>query len=92
MKTYTTLKKQLLVNGAVKRQYDKLGPEYALIRTLIRRRVQRGLSQQELAEKIGTKQSAVSRLESGQYNPSVAFLQSVAHALDSELRVSLAKK
>ena len=92
MQTYTTLKKRLLAGNAVRSHYDKLKPEYMLVRALIRLRLQQGLSQSALAAKIGTKQSAVSRLESGQYNPSVAFLRSVAHALDSELHISLTKK
>jgi transcriptional regulator with XRE-family HTH domain len=51
--------------------------------------MQKGLSQGELAEKIGTKQSASSRLESGKYNPSLSFLHKVADALDTTLKVTM---
>lgn len=51
-----------------------------------------GLSQKELARKIGTKQSAISRLESGTYNPSLSFLHRVSGALDARLKLSLSEK
>jgi DNA-binding XRE family transcriptional regulator len=43
--------------------------------------------QKELAEKVGTKQSAISRLENGSYNPSIEFLSKIAHALGKEIQV-----
>ncbi len=89
MRPYTTFKKQVLRDQEIKRAYDALGPEFALVRTIIRRRIAKGLTQEELARKIGTKQSAISRLESGTYNPTVSFLSDVARALDSELKISL---
>lgn len=46
------------------------------------------MTQKQLAEKIGTRQSAISRLESGNANPSIQFLQKVASALDTKLIVS----
>jgi len=92
MKNYRQLKTKLLKNKEVRKAYDNLGPEFALIEMIIKRRIEEGLTQRELARKIGTKQSAVSRLESGAYNPSIAFLQKVADALDARLKVSLSGK
>jgi len=91
-KTYKQLKKELLKNKKIKRAYEKLGPEFALIELIIKRRIEKGLTQKELARRIGTKQSAISRLESGKYNPSLAFLKKVAKALGAELKISLVKK
>ncbi len=90
--TYKQLKRDLLNDKKVKKAYEKLGSEFAIIEMIIRRRIERGLSQKELAEKIGTKQSAISRLESGNYNPSISFLQKVGEALNAKLKISLAKK
>jgi len=88
-KTYKQLKKELLKDRKVKEAYEKLGPEFAVIEMIIRKRIEKGLSQKELARKIGTKQSAISRLESGNYNPSLSFLQKVSEALDARLKISL---
>ncbi|UMX47886.1 MAG: helix-turn-helix transcriptional regulator [Candidatus Nealsonbacteria bacterium DGGOD1a] len=89
MKTYTEFKNKLLKDEEIAKHYEKLGPEFALIEMVIKKRLKSGLSQQDLAEKIGTKQSAISRLESGRSNPSLLFLQKIAKALDSQLEVFL---
>ncbi len=88
-KTYRQLKKELLKDKEIKYAYEKLGPEFAVIEMIIKKRIERGLSQKELARKIGTKQSAISRLESGTYNPSLSFLQKVGEALDAKLKIAL---
>ncbi|MFW6016507.1 MAG: helix-turn-helix transcriptional regulator, partial [bacterium] len=54
---------------------------YNIKSQIIKLREEQGISQKELAEKIGTKQSAISRLENNDYNPSVELLDKVAHAL-----------
>ena len=56
--------------------------------SIIERRLAKGLTQSDLAKKLGTKQSAIARLESGNYNPSLAFLNKVATALDTKLKVT----
>ena len=91
-KAYKQFKKELLKDKGIKRAYERLGPEFAVIEMIIAKRIERGLSQEELAKKIGTKQSAVSRLESGTYNPSLSFLQKVGEALGAKLKISLAEK
>jgi len=91
-KTYKQLKKELLKDKKVKQAYEKLGPEFAVIEMIIRKRIERGLSQKQLAKKIGTKQSAISRLESGTYNPTLSFLEKVVEALDTKLKISLGKR
>jgi len=81
-------KKKLLADPEVKKYYDELEPEYALIRSVIDKRLKKKMSQAQLAKKVGTRQSAISRLESGESNPSFKFLQKVARALDSSLHIS----
>jgi len=92
MKTYSTFKNKLLKDKAVRKEYNNLAPEFAIAQTVIEKRLEKGLSQSELAKKIGTKQSAISRLESGNYNPSISFLEKVAKALNLNLVISLAGK
>jgi ribosome-binding protein aMBF1 (putative translation factor) len=89
MKTYKKLKTQLLKDKEIKQAYEKLGPEFNFITVLIKKRLESGLTQAALAQKIKTKQSAISRLESGNYNPSLAFLQKVAKALKCQLEVEI---
>ncbi|MEK7655321.1 MAG: helix-turn-helix transcriptional regulator [Patescibacteria group bacterium] len=89
LKSFVGLKRKLLKDKKILTAYEKLGPEFALIESIIEKRLNKGMSQKALAQKIGTKQSAIARLESGSYNPSVAFLDKVAKALDSELMISL---
>ncbi len=89
MKSYKEIKTKLLKDVEVRRAYKKLEPEFELAKAIIEMRIKRGLTQAVLAKKIGTKQSAVARLESGSYNPSIAFLGKVASALDARLEVSL---
>ena len=88
-KSYKQLKQRLLKDKEVKQAYKDLMPEFDLIKMIIKRRIENGLTQKELAEKIGTKQSAVSRFESGTYNPSFSFIQKMTNALDARLEISL---
>lgn len=58
-----------------------------LVRHAIAERRRQRLTQREVAERAGMKQSNVSRFESGKYNPTVAFLQRIAAALGKELDI-----
>ena len=89
MTNYKNFKRQLLKDRATKKAYDELGPEFAIVKMIIKKRAQRGITQKQLANKIGTKQPVISRLEQGTYNPSIKFLQRVAYALDAKLRISI---
>ena len=89
MTTYTNFKKRLLKDKRIKKAYDALGPEFELIGTIIKKRLEQGITQKELARKIGSKQPVISRLERGTYNPSIKFLHRVANALDAELSVKI---
>ena len=89
MKSWQAFKKELLRDPEVKKAYDELGPEFELIAAIIEQRIKAGMTQAQLAKKLGTKQSAISRLESGTYNPSLEFLRKLAKALGAELRISI---
>lgn len=52
-------------------------------------RKEKGLTQKELAQKCGIQQSNISRLEKGQYNPSIVLLESIAEALDKKLEINI---
>ncbi|MBI9014643.1 MAG: helix-turn-helix transcriptional regulator [Clostridiales bacterium] len=85
---HNDLKELLFQDEELKNEYDALEPIYKIKSELINLRIEKGLSQKQLAELIGTKQSAISRLESGNSNPSVEFLSKIAHALGKNLHIS----
>ncbi|HEY4479658.1 MAG TPA: helix-turn-helix transcriptional regulator [Candidatus Paceibacterota bacterium] len=89
MKTYSQFKKVALKNKKIRRAYEALGPEFEVITVLIKRRLEKGFTQRELARRVGTKQSAIARLESGTYNPSLDFLKKVTYALDARIRITV---
>jgi len=89
MRSFKAFKKQLLKDPKFKKAYDDLGPEFELVEMLIKKRLQQNMTQAQLAKKIGTKQSAISRLEQGSYNPSLNFLKKVSEALNAKLQVSI---
>lgn len=68
-------------------EYKTLEPEYELIKQIIRIRNEQQLTQKELADRTGTKQSNISRLEKGEYNPSLKFLKKLAQGLGKELYI-----
>ena len=85
---HNEIKKLLLDDSEIKSEYDELSPIYELKKEIIRLRIEKGLSQKDLAALMGTKQSAISRLENGSYNPSVEFLNRISHTLGKELHIS----
>lgn len=86
--SFTTWKKNFLrQNPKVNSEYQKLVPEMALVKSMIAARIKQQLTQAQLADKIGTKQSVISRVESGRANPSFNFLKKVAAGLECQLEV-----
>lgn len=85
---YSELRKEMLKDPEFKKAYDALQPEFELAAAIIQKRIDKKMTQATLAKKMGTKQSAISRLESGSTNPSFSQLRKVAKALDSKLNVS----
>jgi len=78
-----------LADPEVKREYDALAPEFEIAVELIGARKRAGLSQAELAERMGTSQSAIARLESGQTLPSTKTLLRFAEATRSKVELRL---
>lgn len=87
MKSWTQLRQELLKDQEVKKEYDKLERRYALIEKVVEARIKRKMTQAQLAKKVGTKQSAIARLESGNVNPSLNFMERIAVALGLKLNI-----
>lgn len=79
-KRLRSVKKKMLADREVRDAYDTMADEFGLARELIAARVRAGLTQAELAERMGTTQSVVARLESGARLPSVKTLLRFAKA------------
>jgi len=89
MENFEDFKKELLKDPKVKAEYDRLGPQYDLIRQILDARIKKKISQKQLAEKIGTKQSAIARFEGGNINPSLSFIQKLASALKTPIKLTI---
>ena len=93
MLTHKELKARALARSDVKKEYDRLEEEFAFLDQILKARVAAGLTQAQIAKRIGTTQSAVARLESasGRHSPSLATLRRYAQALGCKLELRLVK-
>lgn len=93
--SHAELRKKLLSNPKTLAAYDDMSPEFSLLRQMLKARQRAGLSQAQIANRMGTKAPAVTRLESslssGKHSPSVATLRRYAQAVGCELEVNLVK-
>jgi DNA-binding XRE family transcriptional regulator len=87
MANWKDIKKELLKNPEVKRAYDELEPEYQLAHSLIQARIDRKITQAELADEAGVSQVMIARLESGISNPTIGTVSKVARVLGKELQL-----
>jgi ribosome-binding protein aMBF1 (putative translation factor) len=85
MKKFKDFKKEVLKNKKILKEYESLRPEYEAIQKIIDLRLKKGMTQGQLAKKLGTKQSAVSRLERQLVNPTVSFLSRLATVFGKKL-------
>ena len=83
------LKKRLMKDPEFREEYARADEEFALIEALVRARTAARLTQEELASRLGTTQSAVARLEGGGVSPSIATLRRYAEATGTRLTVAL---
>jgi len=85
---YEVLKERSLQDPEVRAAYEALEPAYQVACL----RIERGMTQEELAQRAGTQQPNIARLESGRHTPSIDLLQRVAEALDARLVVHIEPK
>ncbi|MEK9181942.1 MAG: helix-turn-helix domain-containing protein [Patescibacteria group bacterium] len=83
--------KESMKDSKFREAYKNLESEYSLIRQIMESRIKKNISQKMLAKRLGTGQSAVSRLESGTYNPTFKFAQKLAKALETDLTITFGK-
>lgn len=88
MTSHKVLKARLLKNPEVRKEYDALEEEFALMLEVAKARARAGLSQVELARRMKTTQSTIARLESGRGLPSTRTLGRFAKATGHRLKIS----
>ncbi|EPY00478.1 helix-turn-helix domain-containing protein [Magnetospirillum fulvum] len=87
---FESVKAEWMKDPAFRGEYDRLAPEFEISAELIQARERAGLSQAEVAQRMGTTQSVVARLESGRSLPSTKTLLRFAQATGSKVQVRLA--
>lgn len=91
---HVELRQKALSNKNVKKEFDLLEPEYALVRCMLAARKKAGLTQADFAERMGTKTPAIARLErsliTGNHSPSIFTLRKYAEAVNCHLDIKLA--
>lgn len=87
--SFEAFEKELLQDEEVRTEYENLKPRYEIISQMIKIRNEEGITQEELARRIGTKKSNISRMESGNYNPSLDFLVKIANGLGRTLNIQM---
>jgi ribosome-binding protein aMBF1 (putative translation factor) len=88
MARISDLHKKWMKEPKYRKAYDALEEEFVLASAVMVLRTRAGLTQEELARKMGTTQPVVARLESGRSRPSMRTLERLAEATGSRLRIS----
>lgn len=83
------IRDRLLTDPEVKAEYDRLGPVYELVGAMIEARHEAGLTQAQVAERMGTKQSVVARLENAHHMPSLDLVTRYASAIGRRVDIHL---
>lgn len=91
--SFKKFKKEALKNLSVKKEYDALAEEFAVIDELITRRKEAHITQQQIADQLETKQSAIARLENGGFrNATLTTLSKYAKAVGCSIHIKLVKQ
>ena len=89
MSKISNLKKKWMKNPEVSKAYKQLEPEFEIAHALIAARVEAGLTQDEVAKRMGTAQSVIARLEGGRTLPSIKTLYRYAKATGTKPEIHL---
>lgn len=87
---YEKLKEQILADAETREEYERLEPEYQIVREMLLCRKESGMTQQQLSEATGINRSDISKLENGSANPSLRTLKRIAEGLGKKLEIKFA--
>lgn len=95
MKSHNEMLKEWKQDPAFQQEYDALEAEFLLFDEMLNARKKAGLTQADVAERMGTKTSAIARLEAGggskKHSPSIATLRKYAKAVGCRLEIRLVR-
>lgn len=87
--THEELKVRLMKDSGFRSEYEKLEPEFQIARQIIGARMRKKWSQEYLAQRVGTGQAVISRLEGMNSKPSISLLERVAKALNTKITIAI---
>lgn len=87
MTNWDIYKQKLLKDPEFRKLYEESQPEFEIAKAIIRARIERKMTQKELARRMNTTQSVISRVEQAGTSPSISFLKRVAKALNASLQI-----
>ena len=87
MTNYNKFFEEQMKDAAFRKEWEALQPEMAIVRAMINAREKSGMTQKELSEKTGIAQADISRLETGNANPSLKTLQRLAEGMGMTLKL-----
>lgn len=87
LKTFDSLREELLSDPEVKAEYDKLEPEFQLMQAITEARMEKKLNQKQLAKKARTSQAKISLMESGLSNPTLQTVNRIAKSFGKKLQI-----
>ena len=88
MTNYQEFKEKLLKDPEFRTEYEKTRPEFEIMHALTDARINSNMTQKELSDKSGIRQSNISRIENGTCSPTIATLQALAEGLGKKLIIS----
>ena len=87
MITHEEVKRELMKDPEFRKEMEKSEPHYQLMRAIIRGRIEKNLTQKDLAKKAKTTQAVISRIQNSSVSPTLAMVQRIAEALGKKLEI-----
>lgn len=87
MITFDEVKRDLMKDPEFRREMEKNEPHYQLMRAIIRARIEKNLTQKDLAKKANTTQAVISRVQNATVSPSIDLVQRIATAMGKKLEI-----
>jgi len=92
MRTLEKALSEQMKNSDFRAEYEALEPEFSIIQAIIDARKSTGITQKQLSEKTGIAQADISKLETGNTNPSLKTIQRLALGMDMKLKIEFVKE